>query len=149
MEGKPDIVPQLCRRSVKSQASPSIFMGKEWFFLLAVASALRCKDDAISTLKSHSREDQHDQNSGRLRDCRNVSETSKTCATGAIRSSKFWVRSSENFELGTSNCSRSRSPRFSRMSRESRASNEIRITRCGRYTMTRISGTKMITSRRR
>ena len=28
-----------------------------------------------------------------------MSETSKPCATGVTRSSKFWVRSSENLEL--------------------------------------------------
>jgi hypothetical protein len=54
MDEKPAIVLQLRRRSVKSQASPSIFMGKQLFCLLAVASALRCKDDAISTFTSHS-----------------------------------------------------------------------------------------------
>jgi hypothetical protein len=46
-------------------------------------------------------------------------------ATGAIRSSKFWVRSSENLELRTSNFGPRTSdlePRSSRLSRQSRVS---------------------------
>ena len=48
--------------------------------------------------------------------------------TGETRSSKFWVRSSENLERRTSNRRPSHPFRFSRKSRESRANNEIRFT---------------------
>lgn len=51
------------------------------------------------------------------------------CATGAVRGSKFWVRSCESLELRTWNRRPSDPSRFSRKSRESRGNNQMRFTR--------------------
>jgi len=73
MEKKPAIVPQLRCRSAPNQASPSIFM-RENGCILSSLWHRPCdgEDGAIATFKSHSREDQHDQNSGFIDGCSRV-----------------------------------------------------------------------------
>jgi len=66
-----------------------------------------------------------------------MSATGKTCATGAVRGSKFLVRNSERLDLRTSNRRPSDPPRFSRKSCESRTDNERRFMRNARVAISR------------